>query len=127
MSVEIGVHAPGRAADGQWAELATNAEVLDIESVSEMLKTTNYGKCVYEADNDVVDHQVVNIEYEGGTTASLTMSACGSSIESTIQLLTDSHGEPMRSGYQDPRYQGRDHRRHAHFRNYLRRPNDAQS
>ena len=41
-----------------------------------MLNTSNYGTCVYEAGNDVVDHQVVNIEYEGGTTASLTMSAC---------------------------------------------------
>lgn len=43
-----------------------------------MLNTTNYGKCVYEAGNDVVDHQVVNVEYEGGVTASLTMSACES-------------------------------------------------
>jgi hypothetical protein len=24
----------------------------------------------------VVDHQVVNVEYEGGVTASMTMSAC---------------------------------------------------
>ncbi|KAK1925438.1 putative NAD-binding Rossmann fold oxidoreductase [Papiliotrema laurentii] len=72
-----------------WAELATNAEVLDIESVSEMLKTTNYGKCVYEADNDVVDHQVVNIEYEGGTTASLTMSAF---TESQCDRGTKIHG-----------------------------------
>lgn len=31
---------------------------------------------MYECENDVVDHQVVNIEYEGGVTASLTMSAC---------------------------------------------------
>jgi predicted dehydrogenase len=30
---------------------------------------------VYASDNDVVDHQVVTIEYEGGITASFTMTA----------------------------------------------------
>ena len=41
-----------------------------------VLQSTNYGNCVYECENDVADHQVVNIEYEGGVTASMTMSAC---------------------------------------------------
>ncbi|RKU47933.1 hypothetical protein DL546_009397 [Coniochaeta pulveracea] len=58
-----------------WAKLFVDADVLDIENVTEALRTTSYGRCVYECDNDVVDHQVVNIEYEGGVTASMTMSA----------------------------------------------------
>jgi predicted dehydrogenase len=38
------------------------------------LKEGPYGKCVYHTDNNVVDHQVVNLEFEGGVTATLTMS-----------------------------------------------------
>lgn len=39
-----------------------------------MLKSP-YGRCVYHCDNDVADHQVVNMEYEGGVTASWQASA----------------------------------------------------
>lgn len=45
------------------------------EEVLEALKTTDYGLCVFHANNDVVDHQVVNMEFEGGATANLTMNA----------------------------------------------------
>ncbi len=45
------------------------------EEVTEALQHNNFGACVYHANNDVVDHQVVNMEFEGGATAHLTMNA----------------------------------------------------
>lgn len=45
------------------------------ETIRQAIETGPYGRCVYHCDNDVVDHQVVNMELSGGVTAQLTMSA----------------------------------------------------
>jgi predicted dehydrogenase len=49
-----------------------------IEDKIASLKGDNpYGRCVYRCDNDVVDHQSVAVEFEGGATATLnTIGGC---------------------------------------------------
>jgi predicted dehydrogenase len=43
------------------------------ELLLEALRTGPYGRCVYHCDNDVVDHQVVMMQYEGDLSVTLTM------------------------------------------------------
>ena len=61
--------------DRMFIEHATNKKNPTDEDILRAITETNYGKCVFQSDNDVVDHQVVNLEYEGGATVSFNMCA----------------------------------------------------
>lgn len=50
-------------------EIPTNDEVMTA------LKTTDFGLCVYHANNDVVDHQTVNMQFKSGANVTLSMNA----------------------------------------------------
>ena len=45
------------------------------EQVEHAIRTTQYGKCVFKCDNDVVDHQTVNMLFEDDITVTFTMNA----------------------------------------------------
>jgi predicted dehydrogenase len=61
-------------------------------ALAEALDSGPYGRCVYACDNDVVDHQVVNVEYAGGVTASFTLTAF-TPHEGRQTVLFGTHGE----------------------------------
>ncbi|RRD95291.1 gfo/Idh/MocA family oxidoreductase [Clostridiales bacterium COT073_COT-073] len=58
-----------------------------VESVYQALKEGPYGRCVYYCDNDVVDHQIVNINMENGATISLTMSGLTGEFARYLKIM----------------------------------------
>ena len=59
-----------------WFKRATTKKIdPTFEERKAVLSTTDYGRCVYKCPNNVVDRQIVNLEYEDGTLVSFTMSA----------------------------------------------------
>ncbi|REE81537.1 oxidoreductase family protein [Paenibacillus taihuensis] len=57
------------------------------ENIVQGLRDTNYGRCVYRSDNNVVDHQVVNMEFANGATAMFSMSGFTFDQERRIQIM----------------------------------------
>ena len=66
----------GRVAKGEtgWPVDVLTPD-LTMEGVTKAITEGPYGRCVYACDNDVVDNQVVSMLFEGGRTATFTMTA----------------------------------------------------
>ena len=67
----------------KWAQGAVVLNPTE-ERLQKALETGPFGRCVYHCDNNVVDHQIVNMQFAGGVTASLTM--CAFTQEMTREL-----------------------------------------
>ena len=65
-------------ADGMpdaWPYNVLSDKKLTEAELTEKLRTTRYGECVFNGKNDVVDHQFVTAAFENGVTANLNMMA----------------------------------------------------
>lgn len=67
----------------------TNAIGTDmtIEGRTKSLRETMYGRCVFHCDNDVVDHQTINIKYKNGVTMVFTMTAFTEDCNRTLRIM----------------------------------------
>jgi predicted dehydrogenase len=81
--------------------LSTITDTFTLEAVDQALRDGPYGHCVYHNDNDALDHQIVNIEYEGGVTASFTVAAFTPMADRKTRIMgtrgyLDTDGETIR-------------------------------
>lgn len=60
---------------------------LSEEGRRKALEEGPYGRCVYHCDNDVVDRQVVNLEFDGGAVATFTMTAFSADFSRQLKIF----------------------------------------
>jgi hypothetical protein len=60
---------------------------LSLEGRRKALEEGPYGRCVYHCDNDVVDRQVVNLEFEGGGVATFTMTGLSADFSRQLKIF----------------------------------------
>lgn len=57
------------------------------EKLRNAVETGPYGRCVFQCDNNVVDHMVVNLEFEDEITVAFTMSGFTPTIEREMVIM----------------------------------------
>jgi predicted dehydrogenase len=60
---------------------------LSLEGRRKALEEGPYGRCVYRCDNDVVDRQVVNLEFEEGAVATFTMTGLSADFSRQLKIF----------------------------------------
>lgn len=71
----------------RWPQNVLTTKPLTEEILNDALKEGPYGRCVFACDNNVVDHQLVNMTFENGVKATLTMTGFSSTTGRVISFF----------------------------------------
>jgi len=74
--------------DNEWFR-TTSTHLFDPtdDDVLKAITETSYGKCVYKCDNNVVDHQTVNMLFDDDITVTFTMSAFSMNMSRRMHVM----------------------------------------
>lgn len=73
-------------ARGMWPATTITEDQTE-EGILKALAEGLYGRCAYKCDNDVCDHQVVNMEFENGITSTFNLSAFTNNCNRTLKIM----------------------------------------
>ncbi len=71
---------------GRWPTTAI-VEIQTIDEVKKAVAKGAYGRCVYNCDNNVVDHQSTILEFENNVTATFNLSAFTNQVNRTLKIM----------------------------------------
>jgi len=77
--------------DFQWPLDVITSDFSE-EGVMEALRNGPYGRCVYACDNDVVDHQTINMLFDRDVTGTFTMTAFSEDSRGRETEIMGTHG-----------------------------------
>ncbi len=93
---------PDRWSTYTWDTVSSTKEMTLDEKINSLKTDSPYGRCVWECDNDIADHQSVAIEFENGSTATLNL--VGGAAKGSRKLhLIGTHGE-IEGSFEDARF-----------------------
>lgn len=64
-------------------------DLSSVEKVRENLGSSRYGRCVFNCDNNVVDHQSTIIEFDDAITATFSLSAFTAKVNRTLKVTCE--------------------------------------